>query len=210
MQLLGRLEIKSKEKLIEFLNQQETGRICSIDKEGYPQIIPMNFVYYNNAVYMHSHIKGEKLENIKQNSKVGFEVDQSLEFLPSYFTHPTDASQADTLYISVVIKGTGTIINDRKEKTLALNALMKKYQPEGHYEAIKPEMEVVDEVAINKVLPITKPGKYQVSQHLEKNDRLDLAKKILEKNSPTAHYTLKMMGITQTKNGLEVSEEPNW
>ena len=87
MQLLGRLEIKSKDKIIEFLNSQETGRICSIDKEGYPQIIPMNFVYRNDSIYMHSHIKGEKLENVARNSKVGFEVDQSLEFLPSYFTH---------------------------------------------------------------------------------------------------------------------------
>src|SRR5437867_678512 len=148
MQLLGRLEIKSKDRIIEFLNTQETGRICSIDKEGYPQIIPMNFVYTGDAIYMHSHIKGEKLENISRNPKVGFEVDQSLDFLPSYFTHPTDASQADTLYISVVIKGTGSIITDRNEKTMALNALMKKYQPEGGYEPIRPEMAVVDEVAI--------------------------------------------------------------
>ncbi len=210
MQLLGRLEIKSKERLIEFLNQQETGRICSIDKEGYPQIIPMNFVYTNDAVYMHSHTKGEKLENIKQNSKVGFEVDQSLEFLPSYFTHPKDASQADTLYISVVIKGTGTIVTDRNEKTLALNALMKKYQPEGGYENIKPEMEVVDEVAILKVVPAIMRGKYKVGQHLDKKSRLELAHKILERNSPYAQNTLKIMGISQTKDGLIISEEPNW
>ena len=210
MQLLGRLEIKSKEKLIEFLNQQETGRICSIDKDGYPQIIPMNFVYVNDAVYMHSHIKGEKLENIKRNSKVGFEVDQSLEFLPSYFTHPTDASQADTLYISVVIKGTGSIVNDRNEKTLALNSLMKKYQPEGGYESIKPEMQVVDEVAIIKVVPSTMRGKYKVGQHLDKKSRLDLAQKISRRNSPTAQNTLKIMGVSQTKDGLVISEEPNW
>jgi nitroimidazol reductase NimA-like FMN-containing flavoprotein (pyridoxamine 5'-phosphate oxidase superfamily) len=210
MQLLGRLEIKSKEKLTKFLNQQETGRICSIDKDGYPQIIPMNFVYVNDVVYMHSHVKGEKLENIRQNSKVGFEVDQSLDFLPSYFTHPTDASQADTLYISVVIKGTGIIVTDRKEKTLALNSLMEKYQPEGGYEAIKPEMKVVDEVAIIKVVPITMRGKYKVGQHLEKKSRLDLARRILERNSSSAQNTLKMMGISQTKNGLEISEEPNW
>ncbi len=210
MQLLGRLEIKSKEKLIEFLNQQETGRICSIDKDSYPQIIPMNFVFVNDAVYMHSHIKGEKLENIKRNSKVGFEVDQSLEFLPSYFTHPTDASQADTLYISVVIKGTGTIVTDRNEKTLALNALMKKYQPEGGYENIRPEMEVVDEVAIIKVVPTTMRGKYKVGQHLDKKSRLELAQKILERTPSTAQNTLKIMGVSQTKNGLEISEEPNW
>ena len=94
MQLLGRLEIKSKEKIKEFLNQEHTGHISSIDKNGYPQIIPMNFVYLDDAIYMHSHTKGEKLENIRQNQKVGFEVDRELEFLPSYFEDPKDASQA--------------------------------------------------------------------------------------------------------------------
>jgi uncharacterized protein len=210
VQLLGRLEIKSRETIIEFLNKQETGRICSIDKDGYPQIIPMNFVYAKDAIYMHSHIRGEKLENISRNPKVGFEVDQSLEFLPSYFTHPTDASQADTLYISVVIKGKGSIITDKKEKTFALNALMEKYQPEGGYEKIEPEMEVVDEVAIIKVVPTTIRGKYKVGQHLDKKARLELARRILERNSPTAVQTVKIMGIAQSKDGLSISEEPTW
>ena len=210
MQLLGRLEIKSKEKIIEFLNQQETGRVSSIDKDGFPQIIPMNFVYANDAVYMHSHPRGEKLENIKNNSKVGFEVDQSLEFLPSYFTSPTDASQADTLYISVVIKGKASIISDPKEKTLALNELMKKYQPEGGYEKMSHDMKVVEEVAIIKVTPVTMRGKYKIGQQWDKKTRLDIAKKILERNSITAENTIKMMGIIKTKDGLQVSEEPSW
>lgn len=210
MQLLGRLEIKSKEKIIEFLNQQETGRVSSIDKDGFPQIIPMNFVYANDAIYMHSHPKGEKLENISKNPKVGFEVDQSLEFLPSYFTSPTDASQADTLYISVVIKGKASLVSDPKEKTMALNELMKKYQPEGGYEKLTPDMEVVEEVAIIKVVPVTMRGKYKIGQHWDKKTRLDIAKKILERNSPTAQNTIKMMGVTKTKDGLQVSEERNW
>jgi len=209
VQLLGRLEIKSKERIIEFLNKQETGRICSIDKEGYPQIIPMNFVYAKDAIYMHSHIKGEKLENISRNNKVGFEVDQSLEFLPSYFTHPTDASQADTLYISVVIKGIGSIVTDRKEKTFALNSLMEKYQPEGGYEKLLPQMGVIDEVAIIKVVPTTMRGKYKIGQHLDKKSRLELARRILERNSSTAKDTVKIMGVFQTKDGLSTSE-PNW
>ena len=177
MQLLGRLEIKSKERIIEFLNQQETGRVCSIDKDGFPQIIPMNFVYANDAIYMHSHPRGEKLENITKNPKVGFEVDQSLEFLPSYFSSPTDASQADTLYISVVIKGNAILVSDPKEKTLALNELMKKYQPEGGYEKMSPDMEVVKEVAIIKVITVTMRGKYKIGQHFDKKTRLEIAKK---------------------------------
>ncbi len=211
MQLLGRLEIKSKEKIVEFLNQQETGRVSSIDKDGFPQIIPMNFVYANDAIYMHSHPKGEKLENISKNQKVGFEVDQSLEFLPSYFTSPTDASQADTLYISVVIKGKATLVSDPKEKTRALNDLMKKYQPEGGYEKLTHDMKVVEEVAIIKVVPVTMRGKYKIGQHWDKKTRLEIAKKILERNSPTAQDTVKMMGVTKTKDGdLQVSEERNW
>jgi len=210
MQLLGRLEIKSKEKIIKFLNEQETGRISSLDKFGYPQIIPMNFVYTNDAIYMHSHTKGEKIENIKKNNKVGFEVDKSLEFLPSYFTDPRDASQADTLYISVVIKGIASLVLDNVEKALALNALMKKYQPEGRYESIRPEMRVVDEVAIIKVIPSTMRGKYKIGQHLDRKTRLYLAQKILERNSSTAKNTLEIMGIKQTKNGLEVAEDQVW
>jgi len=210
VQLLGRLEIKSKEKIIEFLNQQETGRVSSIDKDGFPQIIPMNFVYANDAIYMHSHPKGEKLENISKNPKVGFEVDQSLEFLPSYFTSPTDASQADTLYISVVIKGKASLVSDPKEKTMALNELMKKYQPEGGYEKLTPDMGVIEEVAIIKVVPVTMRGKYKIGQHWDKKTRLEIAKKILERNSPTAQNTIKMMGVTKTKDGLQVSEERNW
>ena len=52
MQLLGKLEIKSKEKIIQFLNEEHVGRIATIDVEGYPQVIPMNFVFFNDAIYM--------------------------------------------------------------------------------------------------------------------------------------------------------------
>lgn len=140
MQITKKLEIQSKKKIVEFLNNQPVGRIASIDINGYPQIIPMNFVYLqqgylnnnltdtirrSDAVYMHSYPLGEKLDNIKRNPKVGFEVDRHICFLPSYYFHPTDASQADTLYISVVIKGTAYIVEDNEEKSQALNGLMK-------------------------------------------------------------------------------------
>ncbi|HSA98478.1 MAG TPA: pyridoxamine 5'-phosphate oxidase family protein [Candidatus Nitrosotenuis sp.] len=210
MQLLGRLAIKSRQKIAEFLSQEHVGRICSIDRDGFPQIIPMNFVFLNGAIYMHSHPRGEKLENIKSNSKVGFEVDRELEFLPSYFTHPTDASQADTLYISVVIKGIGSIVSDKNEKTSALNGLMEKYQPEGNYERLTPDMEVVNEVAIIKVTPKTMLGKYKIGQHVSKDARDRLAKKILARNSPTSKETLRIMGFEITENGVKMVDEPEW
>ena len=71
-------------------------------------------------------------------------------------------------------------------------------------------MPVVEEVAIIKVLPITIRGKYKIGQHMDKRTRLYIAKKILERNTPTAKNTIKMMGITITKDGLEIHEEPSW
>ena len=210
MQLVGILQIKSYDKVKEFLHQEHVGRISTIDAGGYPQVIPMNFVFLNDAVYMHSHPRGEKIENFKRNDKVGFEVDRELEFLPSYFEDPKNASLADTLYISIVIKGIASLVEDKAEKTLALNGLMQKYQPEGGYDPINPDMRVLDGVAVIKIVPTILHGKYKIGQHISQLDRLDLAQKILKKNSPTAKKTLKIMGFEITDEGLKMVEEPKW
>ena len=210
MQLLGKLEIKSKQKITEFLNNESTGRIATIDKNGYPQIIPMNFVFVNDVIYMHSHVKGEKLENITQNHKVGFEVDRNLEFLPSYFFDPNDASLADTLYISVVMKGIGKLVVEKNEMVIALNALIKKYQPEGKCELIKTSDDVLNHVAVIKVVPETISGKYKIGQDLKKDDRIKLAKNIYKRNSPTCKETLEIMGFGITDDGPVFQKDVLW
>lgn len=210
MQLVGILQIRSYDKVKEFLSEEHVGRISTIDQNGFPQIIPMNFVFLNNAVYMHSHVKGEKLDNIKRNDKVGFEADRELEFLPSYFEDPKNASLADTLYISIVIKGRASVVNDKEEKTLALNGLMEKYQPEGMYEPIQSGMRVLDGVAVIKIIPEVLHGKYKIGQHMHAADRMALAQKILKKNSPSCKETLKIMGFEITHDGLEMVDEPVW
>ena len=210
MQLVGKLIIKSKDKIIKFLSEESTGRISSIDKEGFPQIIPMNFVFLDNSVYMHSHIRGEKIENIKRNSKVGFEVDRNLEFLPSYFSDPDDASLADTLYISVVIKGEAVLVEDRKEKVLALNGLMEKYQPEGQYTPMREDMDVLDATAVIKVTSEKMNGKYKIGQNMSKEEKIELATKILDKNSKTAKETVKIMGFVMKNDKLVMKEDVEW
>jgi len=224
MQLIPKLEIKSLSNMISFLNEERVGRVASIDEQGYPQIIPMNFVYVKNdlidtqsdnknigAVYMHSHPIGEKIENIKRNSKVGFEVDSYVCFLPSYYFHPTDASQADTLYISVVIKGNAAIVNDPDEKANALNALMKKYQKEGRYEPLSSNMGSVREVTVLKVVPEQIHGKYKIGQHWIPRYRLKMARNIIQREGEDdASKILEIMGIEIMNNGdLRVIKEPS-
>jgi nitroimidazol reductase NimA-like FMN-containing flavoprotein (pyridoxamine 5'-phosphate oxidase superfamily) len=209
--------------MITFLNEEKVGRVASIDVQGYPQIIPMNFVYVKNdsvdtqtgntnigAIYMHSHPFGEKIENIKRNSKVGFEVDSYVCFLPSYYFHPTDASQADTLYVSVVIKGYASIVQDSVEKAMALNALMKKYQKEGGYESLTSNMGSVREVTVLKIVPDQIRGKYKIGQHWIPRFRLKMARNIVQREGENnAKRILKIMGIEIEDNGeLRVTKEP--
>ena len=210
MQLLGKLVIKSKDKIVEFLNEESTGRISSIDEQGFPQIIPMNFVFLNDLVYMHSHIRGEKIENIKRNSKVGFEVDRNLEFLPSYFSDPENASLADTLYISVVIKGEAQLVESNEEKVLALNGLMKKYQPEGQYKPMNKNMGVLDATAVIKIIPKEMNGKYKIGQNMTKDEKIELANKIRQRNSKTSEETLTVMGFAIENDKLVMKEDVKW
>lgn len=223
MQLIPKLEIKSFSNIINFLNEEKVGRVASIDENGYPQMIPMNFAYVRNnqidtqsdtknfgSIYMHSYPIGEKIRNINRNSKVGFEVDSYVCFLPSYYFHPTDASQADTLYISVVIKGTASVVQNTDEKVIALNALMKKYQKEGGYEPLSSNMGSVREVAVLKVIPVDLRGKYKIGQHWIPRYRLKMARNIIERERETdAKRILEIMGIQITEDGgLKVIKEP--
>ena len=210
MQLLGKLEIKSPERIARFLNTEHVGRIATMDERGYPQVIPMNFVFLDGFIYLHSHTRGEKLDNIRRNPKAGFEVDRELEFLPSYFEDPHDASLADTLYVSVVIKGAAHIVSDLAEKSRALNGLMEKYQPEGGYTPITPPMSVLDHVAVIRVSPVSIRGKYKIGQTLAARARTELAEKILKRSSQTAEETLKVMGFAVAGGKLEMIDEPVW
>ncbi|HIO85530.1 MAG TPA: pyridoxamine 5'-phosphate oxidase family protein, partial [Candidatus Nitrosopelagicus sp.] len=111
---------------------------------------------------------------------------------------------------SVVIKGNGSIVSDKKEKTIALNGLMKKYQPEGGYEPIKPDMDVLKGVEVIKIVPESLRGKYKIGQNMDMKSRIDLAKQILERNSSTAKETLDIMGFKIIDDKLKLVDDAPW
>ena len=64
------------------LSIAEVGRLATLGHDG-PVIKPVNFVYLDGAFFFHSATKGEKIDHIKANPKVCFEVEGSSEFLPA-------------------------------------------------------------------------------------------------------------------------------
>lgn len=204
MQFIPHSKINSKEKIIEFLNQERIGRIATIDKDGYPFVAPMNFVYYNDAIYIHGFPRGEKYENLERNPKCGFEVDRELAFLPSYFFEPQDdASQTDTLYISIVIKGIAQGITDNQEKADVLNALMEKNQIEGRYKRLTLDMSTIKGVRLTKIIPNSMTGKYKLGKYWNEKDKIRIATRMMERAVNMPKLTLELLHIT----GLNILDE---
>jgi len=110
----------TKEEIEQILSSGEYGILSTISDNGYPYVVPLSFVYYDNRIYFHCALEGQKLDNIKQNSKVSFCVITDTEVLPKKFSHR---------YKSVIIFGEASEVEgDLKESILF--ELINKYSSE--------------------------------------------------------------------------------
>ena len=122
-------EIKDHDVLIELLNSIHICRLGTITGDGYPMVKPLNFVYHEGRIYFHSAKEGEKIDDIKRDNRVCFEVDLPLALVKS----KGSPCRAEYLYRSVIVKGRAHIVENPEERITALKRLMEKYQPEGGY-----------------------------------------------------------------------------
>ena len=94
----------------------------AVDNE--PYVVPMNYGYIKEdgklVLYLHSALRGKKLDMIRANSKVFFEMDCDLT--PFEGEKPC---QYGLSYSSVMGKGTARIVEDVEEKKKAMSILMK-------------------------------------------------------------------------------------
>ena len=104
----------------------DTGRVLhlglSVNDE--PYVVPMNYGYTMEdgklVMYLHSAVRGKKLDMIRANSKVFFEID--CDQMPFEGRVPC---QYGMVYSSVMGRGTGVIVEDVEEKKQAMTLLMK-------------------------------------------------------------------------------------
>ena len=64
----------SREETIETLRNNTEGILATLNPDGSPHAIPMNYAYADNQIIMHCAKTGHKIDNIKQNNKVCFTV----------------------------------------------------------------------------------------------------------------------------------------
>jgi uncharacterized protein len=129
-------EIKDQGTIKALLDQSHVGRMATVNRRGYPVIKPVNYLYWDGKIYLHSSRTGEKISDIRRGSPVCFEVDQPVAYVPAR----GPACKASFYYRSILIKGVAALVNSRKEKMEILEKLMEKYQPEGGYGGIGEEI----------------------------------------------------------------------
>ena len=77
-------------------------------------------------------------------------------------------------------------------------------------EAITPEMDVLNGVAVIKIIPDTIRGKYKIGQTMKKDEKIALGKNIIERNTKPAKHTLEIMGFSVSKSGVELENDVEW
>jgi len=106
------------------------GRLGTVGADGWPMVKPLNFAYHEGRIYFHCGREGEKLDDIRRDSRVCFEVDLSIAYVKG---RPENPCRAEYLYRSVIVRGRAQVVEAREERLRALDLLMAKYQPEGGY-----------------------------------------------------------------------------
>jgi len=90
-------------------------------RSNQPYVVPMCFIYYNGKIYFHCASKGRKIENMKANPRVCFQVDEH-QLIPS--STPCDFTMH---YRSVLVFGRVKFLASSEEKLEVLKEIIHKY-----------------------------------------------------------------------------------
>lgn len=111
------------DKILEILDKSKVIHIGMVDGDE-PYVVPMNYGYtYENeklTIWLHGATTGRKLDIIRKNPKVFFEMECDLVPFEGDV-----ACKYGLSYSSLMGKGNATIIEDSEEKQKALSLLMK-------------------------------------------------------------------------------------
>jgi uncharacterized protein len=114
-------EITDQKLLEEILSTSILCRIAMVDN-GIPYIVPLNYGYFNNALFIHSASTGKKIEILKNNNRVCFEIENSVEIIKH-----NEACHWGTKYRSLIGYGTVDIIENFELKKTGLDIIMKQH-----------------------------------------------------------------------------------
>ncbi|HPC86005.1 MAG TPA: pyridoxamine 5'-phosphate oxidase family protein [Smithellaceae bacterium] len=133
-------EIRDPRQIDAILQSAPVCRIAMSDGDQ-PYVVPVNFAVLDSHLYFHSGRAGRKIDILKINSSVCFEVD-----IPGELRRGQTACAWSMKYCSVIGFGRANFIEEAGDKKKALDLLLKKYSGQEFF--------VYDNEALDKVLVV--------------------------------------------------------
>jgi nitroimidazol reductase NimA-like FMN-containing flavoprotein (pyridoxamine 5'-phosphate oxidase superfamily) len=133
-------EIKDPVLLRQLLGAAIVCRVAMVDGDR-PYVVPLSFVLDGDALYVHSAAHGRKLDVLRRNPRVCFEVDEGAEPVPH-----REACNVGMRFRSVIGTGKAAFVESAAEKARVLVLFARKYAPKAS--AKLPEHEVAKTVVI--------------------------------------------------------------
>ncbi len=122
-------EVKDPEGLQSILQKCMVCHLALVD-EGKPYMVSMNYGFKDNCIYLHSALEGRKIDVIRQNPEVCFQV-----YNGNRLTTGPDACGDWTMkYRSVTGFGKATLIEDDQKKQEPMQIIMNQYTTRGPFE----------------------------------------------------------------------------
>ena len=130
-------ELKDPKEIDDILQTAQVCRIAMAEGD-FPYIVPVNFAVSGGCLYFHSAASGKKVDVIRENPSICFEVD-----IPGDLISGETACSWGMKYKSVIGFGQAYFIEGAGEKKKALNILMKKYAGQDSFSFIDDKLDKV-------------------------------------------------------------------
>ena len=128
---MRRRDITHREEIIEIIKRCQVCHVSMVDLDGKPYLVPMNFGFVDDVVFLHSAREGKKIDILKSHPDVciNFTTDHLLRY-----QNENVACSWSMKYRSVLIYGKVEFIDDPEEKRTHLDKVMKNYtEKQFHY-----------------------------------------------------------------------------
>lgn len=114
-----RQELSEKDS-IEILEKGKVAVLAVDGEDDYPYAVPLNYVYDNGYVFIHSAQTGHKIDALKRNPKCSLCIVDKDDIIPEEFT---------SYFRSVVVFGKAEFLDSDEDKRRVLRLLCEKYSP---------------------------------------------------------------------------------
>jgi uncharacterized protein len=135
-------EIKDRSAIRAIMEEALVCRL-GLSDDGAPYVVPMNFGLGENCLYLHCAMEGRKLDILRRNDRVCFEMDLLREIKQGPVSCGWGAR-----YESVIGFGRAVFVVDPAGKRLALDRIMDHYGARGPY--AYPD-DILDKTAILRI-----------------------------------------------------------